>query len=63
MSPERIAERVSNANAGEAKAVSSDVGEGEAREIKVTLRRKSSQNSLSSLRRVRWAARTAAEYR
>jgi hypothetical protein len=39
MSPERIAERVSNAGAGEAKAVSSDVGEREAREIKVTLRR------------------------
>ena len=54
MSPVNIAGCVSRrpADAGEAKAVSSDVGEGEAREINVTLRRKSSQDSLSSLRRV-----------
>ena len=54
MSPVNIAGRVSRrkAGAGESKAVSSDVGEGEAREINVTLRRKSSQDSLSSLRRV-----------
>ena len=54
MSPVNIAGCVSRrpADAGEAKAVSSDVGEGEAREINVTRRRKSSQDSLSSLRRV-----------
>ena len=54
MSPVNIAGHVSRrrADAGEAKAVSSDVGEGEAREINVTRRRKSSQDSLSSLRRV-----------
>src|SRR6476469_9038853 len=54
MSPVNIAGRVSRrrAGAGEAKAVSSDVGEGEAREINVTRRRKSAQDSLSSLRRV-----------
>ena len=54
MSPVNNASRVSRwrADAGEAKAVSSDVGEGEAREINVTRRRKSSQDSLSSLRRV-----------
>ena len=54
MSPVNIAGRVSRrkAGAGESKAVSSDVGEGEAREINVTRRRKSSQDSLSSLRRV-----------
>src|SRR4029078_865900 len=54
MSPVNIAGYVSRrrVDAGEAKAVSSDVGEGEAREIKVTRRRRSSQDSLSSLRRV-----------
>ena len=54
MSPERIADRVSStrAGAGEAKAVSSDVGEREVREITMTRLRKSSQYSLSSLRRV-----------
>jgi hypothetical protein len=54
MSPVEIADRVSStrADAGEAKAVSSDVGEREVREITMTRLRSASQYSLSSLRRV-----------